>query len=92
MPQVFKIGAYSIYFWANEGYPLEPVHVHVAEGTPTENATKVWITKSGRCLLCHNKSKIPQRALKNIIEIIEARNLDVMRKWQSFFGDIQYYC
>jgi len=47
MPQVFKIGSYIIYFWANEGKLLEPVHVHIAEGIPSENATKVWITKRG---------------------------------------------
>ena len=29
MPQVFKIGSYWVYFWANENEPLEPVHVHV---------------------------------------------------------------
>lgn len=31
MPQVFKIGPYWVYFWANESDPLEPVHVHVSE-------------------------------------------------------------
>ena len=29
MPQVFKVGSYWVYFWANENDPLEPVHVHV---------------------------------------------------------------
>lgn len=41
MPQVFKIGPYWVYFWSNEGRPLEPVHVHVAEGSPAPNATKI---------------------------------------------------
>ena len=41
MPQVFKIGSYWVYFWANEGKPNEPVHVHISEGRPVENATKV---------------------------------------------------
>lgn len=31
MPQIFKIGAYTVFFWANENAPLEPIHVHVAE-------------------------------------------------------------
>ena len=30
MPQVFKIGPYWVYFWANKNDPLEPVHVHAA--------------------------------------------------------------
>ena len=43
MPQIFKIGSYWVYFWANENKPLEPVHVHVSKGKPTANATKFWI-------------------------------------------------
>ena len=51
MPQIFKIGSYIIYFWANEGMPVEPVHVHVSKGVPSEYATKIWVTKAGKCLL-----------------------------------------
>jgi len=69
MPQVFRIGSYVVYFWANEGVPLEPVHVHVSQGIPSESATKIWITRKGKCLLCHNKSKIPPNTLKNITEL-----------------------
>ena len=41
MPQVFKIGSYWVYFWANENDPLEPIHVHVSQGAPSSNATKI---------------------------------------------------
>ena len=58
MPQIFKIDSYLIYFWSNESKPLEPIHVHVSEGIPSENAIKIWITQKGRCLLCHNRSNI----------------------------------
>jgi len=92
MPQIFRVGAFLVYFWANEGKPLEPVHVHISEGIPSENSTKVWITKKGKCILCNNNSLISQKTLKNIMEIIEARNQDVIKKWVEFFGDIYYYC
>ncbi|NBI65098.1 DUF4160 domain-containing protein [Clostridiales bacterium] len=92
MPQVFKIGPYWVYFWTNEGKPLEPVHVHVAEGGPKLNATKIWITKAGKCYLCNNNSKIPNRILKNIMRIIEARSGEIVNKWISYFGDAHYYC
>ncbi|MCL2406358.1 MAG: DUF4160 domain-containing protein [Defluviitaleaceae bacterium] len=92
MPQVFKIGSYVIYFWANEGRPLEFIHVHISKGTPSANATKVWITKKGKCVLCHNKSEIPLRILYNIIAVIEARITDVFNKWHEFFGEIKHYC
>lgn len=92
MPQVFKIGSYWVYFWTNEGRPLEPIHVHVATGDPTQNGTKIWITKTGKCLLCNNNAKIPERTLRNIIRIIEARSDEIIKKWTSYFDDISYYC
>ena len=92
MPQVFKIGPYWVYFWANENAPLEPVHVHVAEGAPTSNGMKIWITRAGKCLLCNNTSRIPERVLRNIMRIIEARSAKVVEKWIGFFGEATYYC
>lgn len=93
MPQVFKIGSYWVYFWANENDPLEPVHVHVSKGSPKENATKIWITKTGKALVCNNNSKIPENVLRNIVRIIEARSGEIIEKWIEFFeGDIRYYC
>ena len=92
MPQIFKVGSYWVYFWANEQDPLEPIHVHVAEGAPAANATKVWITKSGKCLICNNNSKIQEGTLKNIVRVIEARSEEVIQKWIDFFGEIRFYC
>ena len=45
MPRVFKIGPYLVYFWSDEMEPLEPVHVHVSQGEPQRDSTKVWLTK-----------------------------------------------
>ena len=92
MPQIFKIGSYWVYFWANESDPLEPVHVHVSPGAPSAGATKIWITRAGKCYLCNNNSHIPQRTLTNIMAIIEARSSEVIDKWIGFFGVARYFC
>ncbi len=92
MPQVFKVGSYWVYFWGNENEPLEPIHVHVAQGAPNSNATKIWITKAGGCYLCNNNSQIPPRVLRNIMAVIEARSGEVIEKWTAFFGEIRYFC
>ena len=92
MPQIFKIGSYWVFFWANENKPLEPIHVHVAEGRPTENATKIWITQAGKCILCNNSSNIPAKRLGLIIRIIEANSEEIIEKWQAYFGEIRFYC
>ena len=91
MPQVFKIGSYWVYFWSNESDPLEPVHVHVSEGQPSANATKIWITSKGKCYLAHNKSNIPKATLKNIMRIIEARSYEVIAKWREYFNQTEFY-
>jgi len=91
MPQVFKIGSYWVFFWANENDPPEPVHVHVAQGKPAANATKIWITQSGKCLLANNNSRIQERTLRNIMRIIEARNEEVIQKWKDYFGETEFY-
>lgn len=62
----------------NENNLLEPIHVHVSEGVPSSSATKIWITKTGKTLLCNNNSRIPNRKLKYIQDIIEARNKEIV--------------
>ena len=92
MPQVFRAGEYWVYFWTNEGRPMEPIHVHVAKGAPVDNATKIWITSMGKCLLCNNNSKIPDHVLRNIMRMVEARSDEVIRLWKQYFDEIRFYC
>lgn len=92
MPQVFKIGSYIVYFWLNEGLPLEPIHVHVAEGTPSANGTKIWITKTGRTVLANNAGMIPVRQLRIIMDVIEARHQEIEDLWIKKFNSIVFYC
>ena len=92
MPQIFRIGGYCIYFWAKEGLPLEPVHVHVAEGKPQANGTKIWITQSGSCILENNHSKIPAHTLREIMEIIAATSDIIIAQWMDMFGEATFYC
>ena len=92
MPQIFRIGSYIFYFWSNENKPLEPIHIHIAEGQATSNATKVWITSSGKALLCNNNSRIPQNKLRNFMRIIEANSNSIINQWYNHFGEIRFYC
>ena len=92
MPQVFKIGSYWVYFWANENKPIQPVHVHISKGKPTANATKFWVTKTGKSLLANNNSDYDSRTLNYLSKAIEANKDIVIEKWLSFFGEITYYC
>ncbi|MBQ7560992.1 MAG: DUF4160 domain-containing protein [Synergistaceae bacterium] len=92
MPQVLRIGSYIIYFWSNENNPLEPIHVHIAEGQPYANATKLWITSTGKILICHNNSMISEKILRKIIRILEANRDEIINAWLERFGEIKYFC
>lgn len=92
MPQVFRIGSYIVFFWSNESSPLEPIHVHASIGRPSENATKFWITKSGKCLLANNASGYSFKTLNYLIKAIEANSGIIVDKWLEYFGSITYFC
>lgn len=66
MPKLFMVSGYTVYFWSNEND--EPIHVHVAKGKPTPNATKIWLTRSGGCILAGNGSKISDKELNELMD------------------------
>lgn len=91
MPKVLQFGPYVLFFWVGEDG--EPVHIYVAFKRPTENATKIWLTASGGCILAHNKSGIPEKDLRNILELISLNHGLICEKWrETFQGDITFYC
>ena len=92
MPSLFKYGGYLIYFWSNEND--EPVHVHVGKGKPSANATKIWLTNAGGCVVAHNKSEIPAQDLRDIMEMIAAQHFWICREWKEHFAmdRIKFYC
>ena len=92
MPQIFFFFSYTVYFWSNEGAPLEPIHVHIAEGRASANGTKVWITLSGKTVLSNNNAQIPARILRGIMRMIEANSSEIIEKWIEQFGEISYFC
>ena len=61
MPKIFMIKGYIVYLGSNENDEL--VHVHVAKGVPRPNATKIWLTKSGGCVLAKRQDDVPQKAV-----------------------------
>jgi len=71
LPSLFIVGGYKVFFWSNENN--EPIHVHVAKRKPSSNATKIWLTKSGGCILASNGGNIPPKDLGELMEIIAAQ-------------------
>ena len=90
MPKFMELFGYNIYFWSNEGEPLEPLHVHVAKSI-TSNATKIWITKNGKCILENNNSNISPKELKKIMGTLEIYSEDLIETWKEYFkADVSF--
>ena len=90
-----KFIGYKIYFWSNEND--EPIHIHISKGRLTENSTKIWLTKSGGCIVANNNSKIPEHELNKLLNIISKHYFLIIAKWKEYYKienveDIKFYC
>ena len=92
MPKLYRIGQYIIYFWSEEND--EPIHVHIGIVDPTQNATKIWITRNGGCIVANNKSKILSDDLSHLLRVIQNDYYTICDKWKEFFDidEIKFYC
>ena len=92
MPSILEFLGYKIYFWSNESY--EPIHVHISKGSPSENSTKIWITKVGGCVVANNNSNIPINELNKLLKVISGYYLLICAKWKEYFDTdiIKFYC
>ena len=68
--------------------------MHVSKGHPKKNSTKIWLTKTGACILDNNSSEIPTKDLNKILEIISKHYFMIVSKWKEFYhiDEVKYYC
>jgi hypothetical protein len=92
LPKLFKLGKYNIFFWSNENN--EPVHIHIAKGRAIKYATKLWLVRNGGFVVAHNKGKIPQHELKDMMNVLSMYYLYICSEWKKYFKteDIRFYC
>lgn len=92
VPGLFRVGGYLVYLWSDEND--EPIHVHISEGRPNPNATKVWLTSKGGCILANNNGKIPAKDLRDIQRVISAQFFVICEERKKHFktDEIKFYC
>lgn len=84
MPSVFSLLGYSVYFWSNEGKPLEPIHVHVAKRA-TKNGTKFWLYSDGSIHLESNGSKLSTSEISKLKRLLKEHYDEIVLCWESYF-------
>jgi hypothetical protein len=92
LPSLFQVGSYRVFFWSNENN--EPIHVHIGKGKPSSNATKLWLTTKGGCIVANNNSKIPRHELLELQEVIAAQFFYIVGEWKEHFqvDTVKFYC
>ncbi|WP_407923515.1 DUF4160 domain-containing protein [Christensenella hongkongensis] len=70
------------------------MHVYIEKGKTGKNATKVWLTASGGCILANNNGHIPQNVLGDLLDIIAAQFFMICNIWKEHFciNEIRFYC
>jgi hypothetical protein len=78
----------TFFFWSNEssGRGLEPVHIHISKGSPSVNATKIWLKPDGTVEVDNNNSKLSEQELSKSLEYIKANYNTIVAEWYRHFG------
>lgn len=79
MPVVFRSGGFRFFFYANEGSPREPPHIHVRRAG---REAKLWL-----------RDGLPQAynygftagELREVRELVEANREQIETAWNEFF-------
>jgi uncharacterized protein DUF4160 len=80
VPVIFRSGGFRFFFYANEGTPREPIHIHVRQGN---REAKLWLRVS--LPQASNRGFNP-RELRDLRKLIEAHREQIERAWNEFFG------
>ena len=80
MPKVFEKNGYKFFFFANEGSPLEPIHLHVRKA---EAIAKFWLRPN---VSLESSYSFNSKELKWLEKEVEANRKLIEDKWNDYFG------
>lgn len=77
MPTVLRVGRYRFFFYSNEGY--EPEHIHVEAGG---DEAKYWL----KPIRLQHTYGFSERDLRVIEQIITDHKAELVRAWDGYFN------
>lgn len=80
MPVVLRIDGFRFLFYANEGDPREPPHIHARLG---RDEAKFWISRE--VMLAYNRG-LSGRLLNSARAIVETHREELERAWYDYFS------
>ena len=80
MPVILRYKAYKLFFYSNEGNPLEALHIHIRKG---DTVAKFWIAQEVRLASSFGMSATE---LNEIAQVVRDNRETIERAWHEFFG------
>jgi Domain of unknown function (DUF4160) len=80
VPVILRYKDYKFFFFANEGMPREPLHVHVRKGEAT---AKFWVKPD---VILAETYAMTSGELKELLEVVKKNEALIERSWNEFFG------
>lgn len=80
MPVVLRIEGFKFLFYADEGNPREPVHIHVRSG---RDQAKFWLSPD--VVMAYNRG-LSSRQLSHAQRLVEEHRDLFERAWHDFFS------
>lgn len=80
MPVILRYQGFKLFFYSNEGNPLEPAHIHVRSA---DGEAKFWLVPDVQ--LARNDG-FDARTLKNLATVVATNKELLERAWNDYFG------
>jgi hypothetical protein len=80
MPVVLRRDGIRFFFYANEGEPIEPPHIHLEQGGME---AKFWLTPDVHLAYADG---FDARSQRRLLAMITADRDKLLRAWNEFFG------
>lgn len=80
MPTLLREAGFRFHFYAAEGTPREPPHIHVQRGS---DAAKLWLDPE---VVLQDSVGLSAGDLRRIERIVRANRVAFLRRWHEFFA------
>ena len=80
MPVVFRHKGFRFFFYSNEGWPREPLHIHVRSA---DGEAKLWLDPAVAVAMSYGYDAA---VLRELADVAEAHRELIERSWHEYFA------
>ncbi|MYM70155.1 DUF4160 domain-containing protein [Pseudoduganella sp. FT55W] len=81
MPVILRYKGYALFFYSSEGFPREPMHIHV-RGNGGD--AKIWLEPE---IMVASSAAIPAKKLRELISLVREQRELFIEAWKGYFDE-----